>query len=80
MFYGFPLQPGFPHNSLKVAIHLTQYHESNLCTPDTINRQVNQEEINIIQSLLSNYIPSLGSGDVIHTSTCMYTVTPNEYL
>lgn len=79
LFYGFPLQPGFPENSLKVAIHLTQYNESNQCTPDTINRQVSQEETDIIQSLLIDYIPSLGNGQVIHTETCMYTVTPNEH-
>jgi sarcosine oxidase len=77
IFYGFPMQSGHPLDAVKVAVHIT---EGNICSPETINRIVSPDEIRHIQSLLSSYLPSLGSGELVETATCLYTLTPDEHL
>ena len=83
-FYGFPTQPGFePGGSLKVARHGlgergTGGTKDNLvCSPDTIDREVEEGEILLMKEVLERTIPEL-AGDLVRTETCMYTMTPNE--
>ncbi len=33
-----------------------------------------------LKRILSNRIPNLAHGDVVHTETCMYTTTPDQHL
>ncbi len=79
-FYGFPLQGGQPENAVKVAMHyVNKTNNPNICTPETINREVAPEEVEMMKELLSSHIPAL-AGELKHTATCMYTVTPDEHL
>jgi sarcosine oxidase len=71
------MQSGSPTHAVKVAIHIT---EGVACSPDTIERTVSSEEIAHIRSLLLSHIPSLASGELIETATCLYTLTPDEHL
>ena len=71
------MQGGSPIDAVKVALHIT---EGDICSPETIDRTVSSDEIHKIRSLLSSYIPSLGSGELVETATCLYTLTPDEHL
>jgi sarcosine oxidase len=70
-FYGFPALRG---EGVKIAHH----HSGELCTPDTIRREVGAQEVERIRALLSRYIPE-ANGDLLHTATCMYTNTPDYH-
>jgi sarcosine oxidase len=78
-FYGFPLMNG-PPNGVKVALHLMcdTKSTSTYCTPTTIDRKVDESEIDQIRTILKEHIPSL-AGESVHTETCMYTVTPDGH-
>jgi sarcosine oxidase len=70
--YGFP-QVG--RDGVKVAHH----HSGEFCTPDTIRREVTQEEIDRFRAILARTLPAL-SGTLLHTATtCMYTNTPDGH-
>ena len=71
-FYGFPYQPGT--KGVKVAIHTV----GELCTPETINRQLTPNDTAHLQSLLASRIPAL-TGPLVDSATCMYTLTPDEH-
>ena len=72
LFYGFP-RIGEASNP-KVAIH----SEGDECTPSTIDRVIHPRDELAIRSAIESRIPAL-NGEVIHASTCMYTMTPDEH-
>jgi sarcosine oxidase len=67
---------GFPDRSrgLKVAIH----DPGTPSTPETIDRNVSDAEIDTIRELTDRYLPGL-LGDLSETATCMYTNTPDGH-
>ncbi|MBD0280406.1 MAG: FAD-dependent oxidoreductase, partial [Flavisolibacter sp.] len=68
IIYGFPdLGTGF-----KIAIH----HGGKKTDPNTINRNVDEEEINVMQELVEAHFDLRASFS--HSSVCMYTNTPDE--
>jgi sarcosine oxidase len=68
IFYGFPdLGDG-----LKIAIH----HEGRLTTADTVDRDVSNEEINEVTTLLNRFFDVEATFD--RSAVCMYTNTPDE--
>lgn len=69
--YGFP-QVG--KDGAKVAHH----HSGDLCTPETIRRDVSPEEVARIRGILAHTLPGL-NGELLHTATCMYTNTPDGH-
>jgi sarcosine oxidase len=72
--YGFPAIDG-PEGGIKVAFHRAP--NTQLCTPETIDRTVTPAEIEAMQRAMAPLIPSLTS-KCVHSVTCMYTNTPDE--
>jgi sarcosine oxidase len=70
-FYGFPAHED-PGRGVKVAFSL----RLTACTPDTIERGVDEAEIAVMRAHLARCIPSL-AGRCIAARTCMYTNTPD---
>jgi sarcosine oxidase len=71
-FYGFPAD-GDPSLGVKIAF----FRMGQICTADTIDRTVHQDEIEKMRLCLSQYIPDL-NGDLKSTATCMYTNTIDQ--
>ncbi len=70
-YYGFPALPG---QGVKIGRH----DIGQVCTPDNINRDVDDDEIEMLRHVLDAYMPG-ASGPVIRTLTCMYTNTPDTH-
>jgi sarcosine oxidase len=73
MVYGFPAFDG-PHGGVKVGLH----HGGAICTPQTIDRQVSDAEVEDLVSYLKRGAPAL-PGRFLHAVTCMYTNTPDRH-
>ena len=72
--YGFPADAD---GRVKVAFFRTG--QSGRCTPGTIDRDVAAEEVQMMRDALEPCLPTLASGDLIETATCMYTLTPDHH-
>jgi len=72
LFYGLPRisEDGSP----KVGIH----SGDETCTPSTIDRRIHPRDESAIRSAIGSRIPAL-NGEISHTATCMYTMTPDEH-
>jgi sarcosine oxidase len=70
-YYGFPALPG---EGVKIGRH----DIGEVCTPETIRRAIDPEEISMLRDVLDRYLPG-AAGDVLHTLTCMYTNTPDRH-
>jgi sarcosine oxidase len=71
--YGFPILPGTPHG-VKIAFH----NFGPLCTPETVDRTVTEQDVERIRTWLANRIPAVSQGRLVATATCFYTLTPDE--
>jgi sarcosine oxidase len=69
-FYGFP-DVG---DGVKIGVH----HEGAAASPDHLDREVKQHEINAARALLSRFLPN-AAGPLRSAVACMYTNTPDEY-
>lgn len=74
VLYGFPVvdEEAGPAG-VKVALHGS--HE--MCTPQTVRREVGDEDRAVMRSRLSMTMPLL-RGRITHAETCLYTMTPDE--
>lgn len=70
-YYGFPYVPG---QGVKIGRH----DVGEVCTPETIRREIDDSEIEMLRAVLDRYLPG-ASGTVIKTLTCMYTNTPDRH-
>ncbi len=70
-YYGFPALPG---EGVKIGRH----EIGDVCTPETIRRNVGPDEIAMLRAVLDRYLPG-AAGDVLWTLTCMYTNTPDRH-
>jgi sarcosine oxidase len=73
--YGFPATNDVP-GGVKVAAHREPKFDA--CHPDTIDRQVHPEEIELMRQRLAPRIPAL-AGRCLATATCLYTHSPDEH-
>jgi sarcosine oxidase len=73
MFYGFPAQDD--DRGLKTAFFRAG---GVLTSPETIDREVREEEIDFIRGYLAGHIPDL-AGRCLDARACMYTNTPDEH-
>jgi sarcosine oxidase len=69
-FYGFP-ELG---DGVKVALH----HQGEPAKPETVHREVAEQEIESMRELLKRFIPS-SEGRLRATAVCLYTNTPDEH-
>ena len=74
--YGFPVQDG-PPEGVKVAFFRTG--RGTRCTPQTIDRNLHPDEVATMREAIADVIPSLASGRLRATTTCMYTLTPDHH-
>jgi sarcosine oxidase len=70
-YYGFP---ALPNEGVKIGRH----EIGEVCTPQTIRRAIDPEEIAMLRDVLDRYLPG-AAGNVLHTLTCMYTNTPDRH-
>ena len=73
--YGLPALDG-ASGGVKVSLH--HGGKNPACTPDTIDRAVGDEEIELARSSVSTLLPAL-NGRCVRTATCMYTKTLDEH-
>ena len=72
-FYSFPLEDG--DRGVKVAF----FRAGSLpCDPETIDREVHEDETEFLKGYLSKYVPAL-AGRSLEAKTCMYTNTPDQH-
>lgn len=70
-YYGFPALPG-------EGVKFGRHDAEDVCTPQTINREVAPAEIKPLQDVLNRYMP--GSAQTfLRSLTCMYTNTPDRH-
>jgi sarcosine oxidase len=73
MFYGFPAQDA--DRGVKAAF----FRAGGVPTsPDTIDREVHEEEIGFLRGYLAEHVPEL-AGRCLVARACMYTNTPDEH-
>ena len=73
-FYAIPAHDGL-RGGVKVAFFRA---DGKPADPETIDREVHDEEVEFIRSYLARYVPAL-DGDFLYAKTCMYTNTPDEH-
>jgi sarcosine oxidase len=73
-FYSIPAHDG-PGGGVKVAFFRA---DGKPADPDTIDREVHDEEIDFIRTYVARYVPTL-DGELLYARTCMYTNTPDEH-
>lgn len=71
--YGFP-SVGIGAEGAKVAF----FRKGKPCTPETIDRNVHSDEVDMMREYLALGIPQL-NGRFLQGKTCMYTNTPDEH-
>lgn len=71
--YGFPAIDG-PDGGVKVAF----FRKGIVCTPETIDRAVHEQEIVEMRERVATLLPAL-VGPCLHTATCMYSNTPDQH-
>ncbi|MFJ2113916.1 N-methyl-L-tryptophan oxidase [Streptomyces sp. NPDC087850] len=71
--YGFPAIDG-PDAGAKVAF----FRKGTVCTPETIDRTVQEHEVAAMANHLAAQLPTL-PGSFLKAATCMYSNTPDEH-
>jgi sarcosine oxidase len=71
--YGFPAIDG-ARGGVKVAF----FRKGVVCTPETIDRTVHEDEIREMRDGVAELLPAL-DGPCLHSATCMYSNTPDEH-
>lgn len=72
--YGIPAAEG-EQGGVKVSFYRGPIVSK--CTPQTIDREVHLNEIELMRRAISQFIPSLNS-ELLNAVTCMYTNTPDK--
>jgi sarcosine oxidase len=72
--YGFPALDG-PQGGVKIAFYRAPLEEP--CDPDTVDRNVREQEINLMRKAIASRIPAL-NGRFLSGATCLYTNTPDK--
>lgn len=71
--YGFPAIDG-PRGGVKVAF----FRKGVVCTPETIDRTVHDQEIREMRDCIAGLVPAL-NGPCLDSATCMYSNTPDQH-
>jgi sarcosine oxidase len=73
MFYSFPAVDGA--DTVKAAFFRA---DGTPADPDTIDREVHNDEVEFIRGYLGRHVPAL-DGEFVAARTCMYTNTPDQH-
>ena len=71
--YGFPALDG-PTGGVKVAFF--RLPDAQICTPETINRELQDADEQALRTALRSFLPDL-DGRLVQATTCLYTCTPD---
>lgn len=71
--YGFPAVDG-PEGGVKIAFFRKPARE--VCTPETVDRRVRDDDIESLRESIRRFLPALDGG-FLRGTTCLYTVTPD---
>lgn len=71
--YGFPATDG-PHGGVKAAFFRIPHAQ--ICTPDTVDRQLRPADEQAMRAILRRLLPGL-EGELRQATTCLYTCTPD---
>jgi len=73
MFYSFPAVDGA--DTVKAAFFRA---DGTPADPDTIDREVHDDEVDFIRGYLGRHVPAM-DGELVAARTCMYTNTPDQH-
>jgi sarcosine oxidase len=73
MFYSFPAVDGA--DTVKAAFFRA---DGTPADPNTIDREVHDEEVEFIRGYLGRHVPAM-DGELVAARTCMYTNTPDQH-
>ena len=73
MFYSFPAVDGA--DTVKAAFFRA---DGTPTDPNTIDREVHEDEVDFIRRYLGRYVPAM-DGELVDARTCMYTNTPDQH-
>jgi sarcosine oxidase len=73
MFYSFPAVDGA--DTVKAAFFRA---DGTPADPNTMNREVHDEEVEFIRGYLGRHVPAM-DGELVAARTCMYTNTPDQH-
>jgi len=68
---------GFQHIDGQ-GVKLLRHDDGGACTPDTIQREVTDEDIRAFTDFSRIYLPDVGD-KVLDAYTCIYTMTPDDH-
>ena len=69
-FYGFP--------NMGAGVKVALMHQGEEAEPDSIDRQVSQDDENAVRAMLERYLPS-ANGPALSAQVCMFTNTPDTH-
>ncbi len=68
---------GIPAHDNERGVKATFFRADSIpCTPETIDREVTEEDVEFVRQYIGRYLPRL-NGKLLHSQTCMYTNTPD---
>lgn len=73
IFYGFPATDGIS-GGVKAAMHTA----GDPCTADSVDRATSEKDAAILRRHMARFLPDV-NGHLLRTSTCLYTLTPDEH-
>jgi sarcosine oxidase len=71
--YGFPSVDG-ADGGVKIAFYRKKVSEP--CTPETVDREIREDDVAEIRAAISEFLPAL-DGELLAATTCLYTLTPD---
>jgi sarcosine oxidase len=74
MVYGFPSLDPAAHG-VKVALH----GSADVTTPQSVQRAITAADEEHMRARLQSTLPALAQGRLLHATTCLYTMTPDEH-
>jgi len=76
MFYGFPILPAKDFGG-PVGLKLALHKHGTEVDPDHVNRNIDQEDEEILRTILKKYIPD-AAGNTLTLKSCLYTNSEDE--
>jgi sarcosine oxidase len=76
--YGFPADRSTAADGGSDGVKVAFFRRGRACTPETLDRNVSGEEVQVISDHLATCIPTL-PGRFLRAVPCMYTTTPDEH-
>jgi sarcosine oxidase len=70
-FYGMPGEP-------ELGVKIGKHDHLPSCTPETVRREIDDSEIDLLRAVLDRYVPFAGGAEIARL-TCLYTMSPDKH-